>query len=75
MRSLTLFVGCAVVAPLFLGCASERRSQEPPSYQQIRQQELASERQEFIAETEKRLSEIDKEIQQLEVKLEHEARS
>jgi hypothetical protein len=72
-KSQLATVGLAVLATAS-GCSSQpKKTAEPPSMGQYRQNELESERQEFIREAQGRLGELDKEIAHLEVKIKHES--
>jgi hypothetical protein len=73
MRSYT-FACLGLITLVAAGCSSERANSEPPSYQEIKEDELDSERQEFINETQQRLGEVEREREHLAVKLKHEAK-
>ena len=72
MRVLTIVIGCSTLLASGIGCASDRASNPPPSYQELQQQELSAERDEYIRETRERLSELDTDVQHMKAKLEHE---
>ncbi|HEY6725979.1 MAG TPA: hypothetical protein VI197_18220, partial [Polyangiaceae bacterium] len=71
---LTTIVFSGSLLGLCAGCASERAANEPASYQELKQEELASERDEYIQETRERLSEVDRDIEHVKAKLEHESK-
>lgn len=73
MRRYT-FACLGLITAAAAGCSSERANSEPPSYQEIKQEELDSERQEFIKDTQQRLGEVEREREHLTVKLEHESK-
>ena len=70
-----VLVALVIAAHLAAGCASEPRRQEPPSDQQLADQELAAERQDFVTRTHERLAAIGKEIRRLHAKLDNEPAS
>lgn len=74
LRSAWLIGALATVSAA--GCASQNETngdQQTNSYSQIRERELASERQEFIAEQQEQLNSLDNQISRLEARLQHEA--
>jgi len=73
MRPITIVLSCAPLLCICAGCASERTAREPASYQELKQDELASERDEYIRDTQERLTEVDRDIQHVKAKLEHES--
>lgn len=73
MRFTTL-VCYGTLLGLCAACASERTATEPPSYQELKQDELASERNEYIRDTKQRLSEVDRDMQHVKAKLDHESK-
>jgi len=73
MRPITIVFACAPLLGICAGCASERSAREPASYQELKQDELASERDEYIRDTQERLTEVDRDIQHVKAKLEHES--
>ena len=72
---LTTIVFCSVpLLVLCAGCATQSTSSEPPaSYQELKQEELASERDDYIEDTQRRLKEVDRDIDHVKAKLEHES--
>lgn len=71
---LTTIVFCTVpLLAVCASCASERATNEPASYQALKQDELASERDEYIEDTRERLTEVDRDIEHVKAKLEHES--
>lgn len=73
MRPITIVLSCAPLLCICAGCASERTAREPASYQELKQDELASERDEYIRDTQARLTEVDRDIQHVKAKLEYES--
>ena len=73
MRPITIVLSCAPLLAFCAGCASDRTAREPASYQELKQDELASERDEYIRDTQERLTEVDRDIQHVKAKLEHES--
>lgn len=71
---LTTIVFSGSLLGLCAGCASERATNEPASYQDLKQEELASERDDYIADTRERLTEVDQDIEHVKAKLEHESK-
>jgi len=69
MRPITIVLSCAPLLCICAGCASEHSAREPASYQQLKQDELASERDEYIRDTQERLTEVDRDIQHVKAKL------
>lgn len=74
MRLTTIGFCYGSLLAICAGCASERATNEPASYQELKQQELASERDEYIRETRERLTEVDRDIEHVKTKLEHESK-
>ena len=73
MRPITIVLSCAPLLAICAGCASEQTAREPASYQELKQDELASERDEYIRDTQERLTEVDRDIQHVKAKIEHES--
>lgn len=73
MRRYT-FACLGLITAAVAGCSSQRASGEPPSYQEMKQDELDSERREFIEDTQQRLGEVEREREHLSVKLKHESK-
>ena len=74
MRLTTIGFCYGSLLAICAGCASERAANEPASYQELKQEELASERDEYIRETRERLTEVDRDIEHVKTKLEHESK-
>lgn len=74
MRLTTIVFCSGALLGLCAACASERAANEPASYQELKQEELASERDEYIQDTRERLTEVDRDIELVKVKLEHESK-
>ena len=72
MRSLASVVGYGAILAALQGCAGERSNTPPPSYQELKQAELAEERNEFLRETRERLSEVQNDIDHLQTRLDNE---
>ena len=74
-RNARLIAVSGLVLTGALGCASSQATEqaENPSYSELREAELRSERQEFINDTQERLSTIETDINRLQARLDHEA--
>ncbi len=72
MRSLASVVGYGAMLAALQGCSGERSNTPPPSYAELRQEELAEERGEFLRETRARLSEVQTDIEHLQTRLDNE---
>ena len=71
---LSTIVFCSVpLLALSTSCAGERTTNQPPIYQELKQEELASERDDYIDDTQQRLQEVDRDIEHVKAKLEHES--
>lgn len=74
MRLTTIVFYSGALLGLCVGCASERATNEPASFQQLKQEELASEREDYIEDTQERLKEVDRDVEHVKAKLEHESK-
>ena len=63
----------AVVGSWAAGCASARNNLQQPTYNELKREELSSERQEFISDTQGRLATVTNDMDLLRAKLEHES--
>jgi hypothetical protein len=74
MRLTTIVFCSGALLGLCAACAGERAANEPASYQDLKQEELASERDDYIRDTRERLTEVDRDIEHVKAKLEHESK-
>lgn len=68
-----LYLAGILVGSWAAGCATGRSSAPEPTFRELKQSELASERREFISDTQKRLATITNDMDLLRAKLEHES--